>query len=147
MGDTSTVGRNNGTSRALRLAERCFEQWRRAKRGRESIPVDLWAAAARAASEIGVNRASRALGLNHTALQDEVRKRARLGAGRQADGGCTEPEAAAQFLSVPLPMARPGSECVLEVEDGQGAKLRIHLKGAATADLASLTRVLWRPPQ
>ena len=139
MGGTSMVGVKGGTLPALKRAERRFEQWRRAKRGREPISDGLWAAAARAAAEIGVNRASRALGLNHTALQAEVRKR--------TNGPAREREAVPEFLSVPLPMAGGGPECIMEIENGQGAKLRIHLKGPATADLASLAGVLWRTPQ
>jgi hypothetical protein len=39
--------------------------------------------------------------------------------------------------------AAPVPECILEAEDQVGRKLRVHLKGSATAQAASLGRMLW----
>ena len=134
MGGTSrTVG--DRVSPALRRAKGAFEQWRRTKRGREAIPDRLWALAVRAASELGVNRTSKALGLNHTALQAQVRRRA----NRTARDQQTVP----QFVPLPLSTPRAEPECIIEAEDGQGRKLRLQLRGGSTADLVSLSRVLW----
>ena len=135
MGSTSRVGAKKGIPPALRQAKRGFERWRRRKRGREPIPDELWALAARAASQLGVSRASRALRLNHTALQSEVRKR--------GNGVATDLEADPQFVPLPLPSPRDGPECIIEAEDGRGRRLRIQMRGCSTADLASLTGALW----
>jgi len=35
-------------------------------------------------------------------------------------------------------------ECTLELEDAGGAKLRVHLKGFETPDLAALSRSFWQ---
>ncbi len=34
-------------------------------------------------------------------------------------------------------------ECIVELEHSDGAKMRIHLKGAEPADLAALSRSFW----
>ncbi|MFW6106840.1 MAG: hypothetical protein ACOC8H_01630, partial [bacterium] len=34
-------------------------------------------------------------------------------------------------------------ECILELEDGEGAKMRVHLKGHEVPDLAALARGFW----
>ena len=36
-------------------------------------------------------------------------------------------------------------ECTLELENAGGAKMRVHLKGIATPDLAALSRSFWNP--
>ena len=35
-------------------------------------------------------------------------------------------------------------ECTLELEDAEGAKMRVYLKGVAMPDLAALSRSFWR---
>ncbi len=127
-------GRRGG-SPALTRAKRLFQTWRRAKRGRERIPDALWAVAVEAATEHGINTTSKALRLNHSALQAETRKRA---------NGILAGDAPAEFVELAVPTVRGDPESIVEVDDGSGTKLRIHLKGGATADLISLTRMLWR---
>jgi hypothetical protein len=91
----------------------------------------LWAVAVDAALEHGVNKTSRALGLNHSALQAEAQKRA-------ADAS------PAEFVELPMLAVGRGAERVLEADNGHGTKLRIHFKGGAGADLTSLAVMLWR---
>jgi hypothetical protein len=57
----------------------------------------------------------------------------------------SEPELEGEPRFVELgPFAPNGScECLLELEDGSGAKMRIELKGIAAPDLAALSRGLW----
>lgn len=135
MGNASKVGVKREMPRTLRQAKQGFDQWRRTRRGGQAIPDELWAVAAQAASELGVNRASRALRLNHTALQSEVRKR--------AGAVATEQEAVPQFVSLALPASGAGPEWIIEAENGRGVRLRIQLKGCSTSDLVSLTGALW----
>jgi hypothetical protein len=47
------------------------------------------------------------------------------------------------FVEFPWMSAAPVPECILEAEDGDGHKLRIHLKGEAISQVASLGRMLW----
>jgi hypothetical protein len=44
---------------------------------------------------------------------------------------------------VPSGLASP-SECSLELENAQGSRMKIQLKGAATRELSALTQLLWR---
>jgi len=45
--------------------------------------------------------------------------------------------------TVATPWSVGPCECTLEWEDAGGAKMRVHLKGAATPDLAALSRSFW----
>jgi ADP-ribosylglycohydrolase len=48
------------------------------------------------------------------------------------------------FIELPAPVQPATAECVVELEDGVGAKMRIHLKGGEAPDLAALSRSFWR---
>jgi hypothetical protein len=50
-------------------------------------------------------------------------------------------------VEVPRLEAAPLAECILEAEEESGRKLRIDLKGPATAQAASLSRLLWTGEQ
>ncbi len=91
----------------------------------------------------GIHRTAKALRLN----ADSLKKRAAAGGGRvePPDGTCRRlPKAAATFVEL-LPSGSPCSpECVIELEDPRGAKMRIHLKGNQDADVvAAISKVFW----
>jgi hypothetical protein len=49
----------------------------------------------------------------------------------------------AGFVELP-PSTLPASrECVMELENTRGAKMRVHLRGADVPDLAALSRSFW----
>jgi hypothetical protein len=78
----------------------------------------------------GINRTARALRLDYYSLQKRVVAAARPG------------ERVPEFVELlpgGLPASRP--ECLIEVEEPGGAKLRIHLQGGDFPDVAVLTRV------
>jgi hypothetical protein len=57
--------------------------------------------------------------------------------------GAPDEGAATKFLEL-APIGRAGSaECILELEDAGGAKMRVHLKGFEGPDLTALTRTFW----
>lgn len=117
---------------AMREVYRRLERWRSERRGRERIPEALWIAAGELAREHGVNPVSRALRLEFKHLKRVTE------AGAQNDGK----EAKPSFLELIAPATSAGRECIVELEGPRG-KLRIELKGAPTAELASLSRALW----
>jgi hypothetical protein len=47
-----------------------------------------------------------------------------------------------RFLEVPLSFVGSDPECLVEYEDGRGGRLRIELRGAATAHLVVLAQTL-----
>jgi len=100
----------------------------------------------------GVCRTARTLGLDYYSLKQrveagEAHRRIRPTTSR----GWPAP-AGARFVELP-PLAGAAElaartadrlpECLLEFERADGAKLRVHLKGAAAPDLAALGRSFW----
>ena len=113
-----------------------FERWRRTRPRGTRIPVTLWRAAVEAAREHGVSKTAQALGLDYYGL------RRRLESAPAA--ASAQPEER-RFLEIALPssVAPVAPECILELEDGQGSRLRVELKGAAPAELETLARAFW----
>ena len=117
-------------------ARRQFERWRRSRKRGTRIPEALWRAAAEAGQEHGVSKTAQALRLDYYALKKRVES-------VPEERVATAPPSEVKFLEIPLgaPPARP--ECVLEFEDGQGARLRVELQGSALAELETVARSLW----
>jgi hypothetical protein len=118
----------------LALLRQRFAHWRQGRTGRSRIPEPLWAAAVRAANTHGLNPTARALRLDYYALKKHV----------EAAGGASEDrEAAAAFVELSGPIPADAPECIVELEDPRGAKLRVYLKGMPAPDWTALSRSFW----
>lgn len=107
-----------------------LERWRRRRERGDRIPEELWREAVALASECGVSKAASLLSLDYYGLK---RRLAEAAAGSRAE-----------FVEVPLPGILGGAgECVVEIEEGDRRRLRVELKGAATAAVEDVARALW----
>ena len=120
--------RSRPGQKKLIAARRQFARWRKSRPHGERIPAHLWKLAVEAAREEGVSRTVQELHLDYYALKR------RLATGEEKQPG--------KFLEIPLGFAA-AAECVLELADGEGRRLRIELRGEAKSELASLARGLW----
>jgi hypothetical protein len=121
----------------LEGVRRRIERWRQTRKVRSPIPDSLWAAAARMANVYGMNRTARALRLNYYGLKKRVEQQT-VGAA-----GAAEMKDADRFVEL-APFSSAGScECLLELENATGAKMRVQLKGIAMPDLAALSQAFW----
>ena len=121
----------------LRRARQRFAVWRRGRTTGSRIPEPLWTLATELATVHGLHRTASVLGLDYYSLKQ-----------RAESSYCLDQRTPAAFveLSPPsLPLSSPSSprECLLEFENGLGAKMRVHLKGHDAPDLASLCRSFW----
>ena len=51
--------------------------------------------------------------------------------------------AASTFLELVHAGSPSSPECIVELEDAHGARMKIHLKGAEVTDLAAVTELFW----
>ena len=109
-----------------------FENWRQNRRGKQPIPEELWSAAIGVARRDGVNPTAAALHLDGGKL-----KRRMVAAGSVSGKGMPP-----TFVELMAPHTVDQHECTIELE-GRKGKLRIHWKGATSADVAALSRALW----
>lgn len=113
-----------------------FERWREAHPPRTRIPEALWSRAVELAREHGVYRVARELHLRYYSLKERV----------ESDGQDSDLQVTAAGFVELVAQAKhnpPGIECTVELERRGGERMRIHLRGAETADLVALSRTLW----
>jgi len=100
---------------AIKRVQAEFAEWRASKSGRERIPDRLWAAAAEAARRHGVHAVSRAVRLEHSTLRRRV-------------------EETATFVELDGLSAAEKVGCIVELEKGNGTRMRICVRDGASVD-------------
>jgi hypothetical protein len=134
---------------AIEKTRQQFELWRRTRRRgspRSPIPEKLWALAVRLAEAHGINPTALALRLNYTALKQRVNaadSAIHRHRSQTSSSETSRPSRSATFVEI-TPSVASFSICTLELENAQGAKLKIQLPRLETADLLALSRSLWR---
>ena len=139
METTSKAVQTTGCSEGLSQLKRGFEQWRAGRRVGERIPSELWAGAVAAAVEHGAYRVAAELRLDYAVLK----RRAAL-----AGGTTPGSELAPRFVELFAPAGRGISatshaQCVVELDNARGAKMRVQLNGQALAGLSVLCSAFW----
>lgn len=126
----------------VKMEQACqqLERWRSTRPHRSRIPEPLWAAAVELARQHGIYATARTLRLDYTRLKERLRSARRASGVRSQPASRRADAAAFVELIAPLPGRLP--EGVVELEGPRG-RMRIELKGIATADLVALSRALW----
>ena len=146
----------------LEGVRRRFERWRRTREVLSRIPEPLWAAAVKVAGVSGISHTAKTLGVNYQTLKKRIAEAATVsdGPGRAAADQCrplptnatrkrvprrcpSSVRSVPAFLELAPPMGTGSCQCTLELEDGGGAKMRVHLQSVEAPDLAALSRSFW----
>lgn len=119
---------------ALSRARRQLDRWRsRQPNKRARLPEDLWQNAVALVRTHGLNKTASALGLKYDSLKKHL--------ARTATDPSKPDQSRYEFLELlPRPVTSPSIECMIELEDGGGTMVRMHVRGACMADLASFAR-------
>lgn len=124
-----------GIPARLESARRRFQHWRRTRKLGARIPRPLWATAVRMAEAYGIHPTAKALGLDYNALKKRVESASQSAVAASAS--------ATTFVELASPARMGAPQCILELENAEGAKMRIQIKGIEAPDLAALSRSLW----
>jgi hypothetical protein len=108
-----------------------FQTWRGARKAGSRIPQALWEMAVRLAQMHGISRTATVLGLDYYSLK----KQAELAISESRSSGPV-------FVELTSPVM-VGKECRLELDNGAGATMRVHLVGYDAADVEALSRSFW----
>ena len=114
-----------------------FERWRRIRKVRSRIPDLLWASAVKMAKRYGIHRTSRVLRVNYYPLKK------RVGLDQAASSQPTGGGRAATFVELAADEITSPCECIVQLEDGAGSRMHVHLKGITGVDLVALSRSFW----
>ena len=138
MEATSKAVQTTGCGEGLLRLKRQFDQWRAGRRAGERIPSELWAGAVAAAAEHGAYCVAAELHLDYAVLK----RRAAL-AGGKTPGAELTPRFVELFAPAgrATPAARP--QCVVELDNARGAKMRVELDGQGLAGLSVLCSAFW----
>ena len=122
-------------NKSLALEQVCqqFEYWRQTREKRCPIPGKLWRAAESLYPGYSLYHISKALRLNYTDLKQRLQ--------RKQPAFIPPPIKPAEFIELQVNSAIQPAECLVEMEDPCGAKMRMHFKGDAGLDLLELGRI------
>ncbi len=112
-----------------------FKNWRRTRKSPRPIPEQLWQAAVSLTAAHTVSQISKELVLDYSALKKRVLIKNKDGADKMSPPG---------FIEVNLEPPAAVSECIVEMQDIGGAKLRMHFRGKTDFDLLELAKAFWR---
>ena len=85
----------------------------------------------------GIHLTAKALGVDYYSLQKRLEPKS------VSDSPMTSSAKGARFVELAGAVPMTAQECILELEDVAGAKMRIHIKGMEAPDLAALSRSFW----
>ena len=109
-----------------------FKKWRRTRKSPHPIPPRLLEAAVSLANNYSFRQISDELLID----REDLKKNR---SPKKKDGKKAPP---AGFIE--LGCSPPVSECIVEMEDGCGAKMRMHFRGKTDFDLLELGKAFWR---
>jgi hypothetical protein len=110
-----------------------FRDWRRTRKNRrESIPPQLWKTAVKLANSYSINSISKALRLNYSDLKDHVHG--------QFAAEKVKALPAAKFIDLSCNRAFSGSECIVELQDAAGLKMKMSVRGKVDFNLLQVAK-------
>ena len=119
---------------SLAQVKQRFERWRAIRKRGQHIPRPVWAAAVVLAKEHGLERIARELRIKY-----EVLKRQTEGTAGSARAVVADTD----FVELLAPGSVGAYECIVEMENARGAKMRIQIKSGDLARVTSLSSVFW----
>jgi hypothetical protein len=115
-----------------------FEIWRTTRKNRKPIPAELWKLAVELYPVFTISKISTTLALSYTDLKKRVQLKPEIFSVRQNEKPPT-------FIELDFPPPSPSiAECVVEMEDSSGAKMKMCFRGRTDFDLLELGKSFWR---
>ena len=111
-----------------------FKVWRKTRKSPRPIPKKLWAAAVSLTAKHSLSQISKELAVDHSALKKRAAVKRNAGAASMSP---------ADFIEVNLQPPQAVSECIVEMQDIAGAKMRMHFRGKTDFDLLQLAKAFW----
>jgi hypothetical protein len=111
-----------------------FKIWRRTRKSPQPIPEQLWQAAVSLTATHSISQISKELVLDYSDLKKRVPLKKKSPADKTRAPG---------FIELNLEPPAAVSECMVEMQDSLGAKMRMHFRGKPDFDLLELTKAFW----
>src|SRR5210317_2654107 len=112
-----------------------FKIWRKTRKRPRPIPEKLWVAAVSLTANHSISKISKELVVDYSALKKRVLIKKKDSAAKMSPPG---------FIELNLEPPAAASECIVEMQDILGSKMRIHFRGKTDFDLLELAKAFWR---
>ena len=114
------------TGPSIEEVQQRFERWRDGRKRGTPIPVALWEDAVRLCADHSLCKISSALHLDYNVLKRRVCS--------SHPERLPESVMSSAFVELDLKASLPEAECLFEMEDKDGAKMKMHIKGRLCLD-------------
>ncbi len=114
-----------------------FEQWREVRKRRTPIPDSLWAKAVSLSANHSIHKISKSLRLNYTDLTRRVFLLRTQAIPKPVASSHAFIEVGVKASSV------AGADYIIEMEDGHGSKMKMHISGNTGLDPLEPIRAFW----
>ena len=111
-----------------------FKTWHKDRKGLRPIPKKLWAAAVSLTTQHSISQISKELVVDYSALKKRAAVKKKDTAAKMSP---------TDFIEVNLEPPVAVSECIVEMQDIAGAKMRMHFRGKTDFDLLELAKAFW----
>ena len=111
-----------------------FKTWRRTRKSPRPIPDNLWQAAVSLTAKHSISKISKELVVDYSALKKRVPIKKKNTAAEMSPAG---------FIELNLEPPAAVTECIVEMQDNLGAKMRMHIRGKTGFDLLQLAKAFW----
>ena len=111
-----------------------FKIWRKTRNSPRPIPEKLWNAAVSLSANHTVSQIAEELIIDHDDLKKACAKKKKL---RKKAPPPT-------FIELDVEQPPAVSECIVEMQDILGAKMRMHFRGKTDIDLLEFVEIFWR---
>jgi hypothetical protein len=112
-----------------------FKTWRKTRISPRPIPKKLWAAAVDLTARHSISQIAKELVVDYSTLKKRAAVKKKDTAAKMSP---------ADFIEVNLEPPITVSECIVEMQDICGAKMRMHFRGKTDFDLLELAKAFWR---
>jgi hypothetical protein len=120
----------------LEIVQYQFEKWRESRKSlREPIPESLWAEAINLCNQYSINLVCRTLHLSYTTLKRRIQGLIPFSRKKKISSP--------SFFELDWSSGFAASECMIEMENAHGSRMRMSFKGQADLDLLELSKAFW----
>jgi len=111
-----------------------FKTWRKTRKSPRPIPAELWASVVSLTANHSISRISKELVVDYSRLKKRVLAKKKTKSAKMSSSG---------FIELNLDPPAAVSECIVEMQDIAGAKIRMHFRGKTDVDLLQLAKAFW----
>ena len=111
-----------------------FKTWRRTRKSLRPIPEKLWAAAVNLTAYHSISQIAKELVVDYSVLKRRVQLKNKDAAASTNS---------LDFIELNLEPPAAVAECIVEMQDRLGSKMRMHIRGQTEFDPLQLAKLFW----